>query len=267
MAASKGDDGDRDAAIGQLADRLLSADRAVAFTGAGASTESGIPDFRGEEGLWTRHPAEDLHIARFREDPGAFWGTWLALHDAVTSREPEPNAAHRVLADMVRAGRLDAIVTQNGDGLHQAAGTPDDAVVELHGTFRRGVCMGCGATEPMADIVARLGDGEAPPACTACGGTLKPGAVLFGEALPVEALERARDLALACDLFLVVGSSLVVHPAAGLPRIAKEAGAALAIVNLEATPMHGMADVAIEGKAGAVLSALAEAVDDAASPR
>lgn len=272
-AAAPADDADGDkgvdeaadapdpAAVEALAGHLADAGRALAFTGAGASTESGIPDFRGDEGLWKRHPADDLHISRFHADPAAFWETWLALHDEVVSKEPQPNPVHRVLADWVAAGRLTAIVTQNGDGLHQAAGAPDDAVVELHGTFRRGVCLACGAEEAMADLAGRVRQGEVPPTCGACGGTVKPGAVLFGEALPAAALESAQGLALASDVFLVVGSSLVVHPAASLPRLAQEAGATLAIVNLEKTPLDDRADVVVHGKAGPTLQAVAKALD------
>lgn len=243
-----------------IAKALTDAEVAVAFTGAGISTESGIPDFRGDEGIWTEHDPSDLHIERFRRDPGTFWRTWLMLHDSVAEDAPEPNAGHRVLAEWVEDGTLAAVVTQNGDGLHQDAGTPDDAVVELHGTFREGVCRACSAREPMDAIVDRVRDGQVPPTCRECGGTLKPGAVLFGQQLPTSELSRAQELARRSDAFLVVGSSLAVHPAAGLPVQAERAGAFLAIVNLEPTPVDGRADVVVHGRAGETLTAVADAL-------
>lgn len=249
--------------IEDLARTLAEAERAVAFTGAGISTESGIPDFRGDEGLWKDHDPMDLHIRRFRRDPGAFWETWIKLHDSVASDDPpEPNRGHRVLADLVREGRLKAVITQNGDGLHQDAGTPGDAVVELHGTFRQAVCRGCEATEEMDAVVARVRKGETPPSCGECGALVKPGAVLFGQALPASELARAQRLAESSQVFLVVGSSLSVHPAASLPVQAKRSGAHLAIVNLDPTPADGLADVLIHRGAGETLQDLADTLED-----
>lgn len=246
--------------VESIAEALADAETAVAFTGAGISTESGIPDFRGDEGLWQDHDPSDLHIERFRQDPDTFWRTWLVLHDSVAEEAPEPNAGHRALADWVEDGTLEAVVTQNGDGLHQDAGTPGDAVVELHGTFREGVCRACSVREPMADIVERVREGETPPTCRDCGGTLKPGAVLFGEQLPRAELSRAQELARRSDAFLVVGSSLVVHPAASLPVQAKRSGAFLAIVNLEPTPYDDRADAVVHGEAGETLTAIGDAL-------
>jgi NAD-dependent deacetylase len=236
------------AAVSQLAGRLGRARMAIAFTGAGISVESGIPHFRGEGGLWTKFdPYKVAHIDTFRRDPAQYW-TYSLNHRRT---DAAPNPAHHALVELERRGQLLAVVTQNTDGLHQKAGSR--RVVELHGSSHAVVCLDCEQRFPRADI-DRLNREQCPPTCPACGGQfLKPTVVLFGEALPVNALHEAQSLAMAADLILIVGSSLQVYPAAGIPRLALEHGGELAIVNAEPTPFDDRAVVVIHGKAGEVL--------------
>lgn len=234
---------------------LLSSARAgIALTGAGISAESGIPTFRGEGGLWTQYdPVKVATIDNFLQDPSAYWKVAKERGPAVLSARPNP--AHRALAAFERAGRLVAVVTQNTDGLHQDAGT--HRVIELHGSGRTVQCLDCGSRESRAEVQARL-QSEMPPRCPLCGGGfLKPTVVLFGEAMPTPAVEEAFALARAADVMLVVGSSLVVYPAAHIPSAAVESGAALIVVNAEPTPLDRLAEVVIRGRAGEVLPELA----------
>jgi len=237
-----------EAVVAQAAALLLRSRSGIAFTGAGVSVESGIPHFRGEGGLWTQFdPYKVAHIDTFRNDPAQYW-TYSLNH-----RRPdaEPNPAHRALVELERLGHLRAVVTQNTDGLHQRAGSSH--VIELHGSSHAVVCLDCEARFPR-DQVDRMNREQCPPACPACHGPfLKPTVVLFGEALPMPALRDAQALAMAADVVLVVGSSLQVYPAAGIPRLAREHGAELCIVNAEATPFDHLAAVVIHGKAGEVL--------------
>lgn len=236
------------AAVGELAALLAQARAAIAFTGAGISVESGIPHFRGEGGLWTKFdPYKVAHIDTFRQDPAQYW-TYSLNHRRT---DAEPNPAHRALVDLERRGHLQAVVTQNTDGLHQKAGS--GLVIELHGSSHEVVCLDCERRFPRAEI-DRLNREHCPPSCPACGGRfLKPTVVLFGESLPMEALHEAQSLAMTADVVLIVGSSLQVYPAAGIPRLALEHGAELAIVNAEPTPFDDRAAVVIHGKAGEVL--------------
>lgn len=236
------------AAVGELAALLARARAAIAFTGAGISVESGIPHFRGEGGLWTKFdPYKVAHIDTFRQDPAQYW-TYSLNHRRT---DAEPNPAHRALVDLERRGHLQAVVTQNTDGLHQKAGS--GLVIELHGSSHEVVCLECERRFPRAEI-DRLNREHCPPSCPACGGRfLKPTVVLFGESLPMEALHEAQSLAMMADVVLIVGSSLQVYPAAGIPRLALEHGAGLAIVNVEPTPFDDRAAVVIHGKAGEVL--------------
>lgn len=218
------------------------ADRTVALTGAGVSTASGIPDFRGEDGLWNRYDPEDFHVRRFEADPAAFWEQQLELHEAVFGAiDPAPNAAHEALADIEAAGHLAGVITQNVDGLHAAAGTEE--VVRLHGTAERVVCRRCRRRSDADPVRERAAAGELPPRCEACDGVLKPDTVLFGEQLPEHALLRGHAMAQKADVFLAVGSSLTVEPAASLPTEAQSRGATLCIVNDEPTPLSDRADV------------------------
>lgn len=238
-------------ALARAAESLGRAGAAVAFTGAGISEESGLPTYRGEGGLWTKFdPYKVASIQEFRRDPSVYWNYSLS-HRRIGA---DPNAAHRALVALERAGRLKAVITQNTDGLHQKAGSGD--VIELHGSSSAVVCLDCETQFPRADIDA-LNRQHCPPSCPACGGRyLKPTVVLFGEPLPMEALARAQALAMQADLMLVVGSSLQVYPAAGIPRLAHDGGAELVIVNAEPTPFDGWAHAVLHGKAGEILPCL-----------
>jgi NAD-dependent deacetylase len=233
--------------------------RIVAFTGAGISTESGIPDYRGPNGVWaTQKPPT---IGDFRTNLETRRDYWLSrLERYPRLARTEPNAGHSALVRLHESGVLEAIVTQNIDGLHQRAGMPDDRVIELHGNALRVKCLECERQWDATAIHDRQVAGELVPDCEICGGPLRAATVLFGEALPEGALDRALALATACDLILVVGSSLVVQPAAKVPLVAKRKGAALAIVTLEPTPLDNLADVVVNEPAGATLSSLAAAL-------
>jgi NAD-dependent protein deacetylase/lipoamidase len=226
----------------------------VVLTGAGVSTESGIPDFRSAEGIWARHdPLEVGHIDAFRRDPARVWEFFALRLDALA--EAKPNHGHHALAALEERGWVRAVVTQNMDGLHRAAGSRE--VVEVHGSLREAECIHCGVRVPIADALAEL----PLPACLECGEVLKPGIVMFGELLPAGAIERAQRLAAEADLMLVVGSSLEVYPAAALPGETLGAGGALAIVNRGETPWDSRADVVLDAGAGETLRALAAALD------
>jgi NAD-dependent deacetylase len=235
-------------ALDQVAALLRSSRSAIAFTGAGISVESGIPHFRGEGGLWTKFdPYKVAHIDTFRRDPAQYW----AYSRDHRRADAEPNPAHRALVDLEQSGQLRAVITQNTDGLHQKAGSGQ--VIELHGSSRGVVCLDCDARFARADI-DRLNREHCPPSCPSCGGQfLKPTVVLFGEALPEAALREAQVFAMAADLVLIVGSSLQVYPAAGIPRLARQHGAQLCIINAEPTPFDEVATVVVHGKAGEVL--------------
>ncbi|MDP9366637.1 MAG: NAD-dependent deacylase [Chloroflexota bacterium] len=231
--------------------------RIVAFTGAGISTESGIPDYRGPGGVWERQAPPT--IGDFRENPETRRAYWERRRDGYpTMAAAEPNPGHRALVALERLGRLSAIVTQNIDGLHQKAGSDPDRVIELHGTTHAVRCLDCGRSWPAAAIQRRLEAGDRLPACEVCGGPLRAATVLFGEPLPAEALRRAAQVTRDSDLMLVVGSSLVVNPAAQLPRLAKQVGARLAIVNRTPTLLDTLADVRAWGEAGETLTGLVE---------
>ncbi|WP_324661989.1 Sir2 family NAD-dependent protein deacetylase [Haloarcula sediminis] len=249
--------------IDALADAVRAADTTVALTGAGVSTASGIPSFRGEDGIWNEWDPNAFHRRRLDADPAGFWRDRLDLRAELTSGDPEPNAAHDALAAMETGGALDAVVTQNVDGLHADAGS--DRVVELHGTNRRVRCDDCGATEPAGPVferaAERMGDDgapstEFPPRCD-CGGVYRPDVVLFGESLPETAISEAQRLARESDVFLAAGSSLSVRPAALLPRIAVDADATLAVVNFDATPRDDAAEYVVRADVTRVLPSLA----------
>jgi len=245
--------------IDDLAAEIAAADRTVAFTGAGVSTESGVPDFRSEGGIWDEHDREALSLRRFRANPGRFWADWLDLHEEMLD-DAAPNPAHETLAEMERRGHLDAVVTQNVDGLHGRAGS--ERVVHLHGAGQTGVCQRCDHAEPVEGVADRV-DPESPPHCPDCEGVLKPDTVLFGESLPSDAVREARTLVETADVLLVVGSSLTVEPAASLPERALAWDATLAVVNREATRYADRAAHTFRGDAGDVVPRVAAAVAEA----
>src|SRR5712692_7463561 len=238
----------------RAAELLSKARNGIALTGAGVSAESGIPTFRGTGGLWSQYdPVKVASIDNFLQDPSAYWKVSKERGPAVLAAKR--NAGHHALAALERAGHLVAVVTQNTDGLHQVAGSL--RVIELHGSGRTVQCLDCGTRERRADVQSRL-DVEMPPRCLTCGGIfLKPTVVLFGEAMPIPAVEEAFALARAADVMLVVGSSLVVYPAAHVPLAAVESGAALIVINAEPTPLDRFAEVVIHARSGDVLPELA----------
>jgi NAD-dependent deacetylase len=244
---------------------IAGARRVLALTGAGISTDSGIPDFRGPQGLWTRNPAAERmatlqHYLADREVRVRAWRSRLEM----LARPREPNAGHRALVALERAGRLHTLVTQNVDGLHLLAGHSADRVIEIHGTVREFVCMGCGERGPTEAVLERVRAGEQDPPCRSCGGILKSATISFGQGLVSEDLQRAQEAASACDLLLAVGTTLAVYPIAGVVPLAKQAGARVVIVNGEATEMDGLADSVLRGSISAILPRLLP--EDAAPP-
>ena len=251
--------------LDELVALLRDATAVAALTGAGISTDSGIPDFRGPNGTWTLDPtAERLtHWPTYRDDEQVRRRSWR-WRVANPALRASPNDAHRALARLAEAGRLVGLATQNVDGLHVAAGTPPALVQELHGSMRRVVCTRCDWSADMGWAVARVeDDGDDDPRCPECGAITKAATVFFGEVLPEEALGAAVAAATACDLYLAVGSSLTVHPAAGLPRLATEHDAPLVVVNAEPTPLDGIASLVVRTPIGEVLP---QAVDAALRP-
>jgi NAD-dependent deacetylase len=224
-------------------DWLVAARRICVLTGAGISTDSGIPDYRGPNGVWTRDPdAEKLvTLSYYVRDPEIRRKAWLMRRD--TAPDARPNPGHAALVDLQRQGRLRALLTQNVDGLHQAAGST--GVLELHGTVREVECLSCGARSPMSAALARVDAGDPDPGCLDCGGVLKSATISFGQALDPDVLDAAAQAAADCDVLLAVGTSLAVHPAAGLVEVAAAHGARVAIVNAEPTPYDGLADLVV----------------------
>jgi NAD-dependent deacetylase len=247
-----------DGDIDRAATLLAGARRIVVFTGAGVSTDSGIPDFRSPGGIWTRYDPRQLGFRRYVRDPEARKLAWR-LRRELHQLGARPNPAHLACVRLAEAGRLAGVVTQNIDGLHTDAGLSAEQVCEVHGTGRQFVCLACGERGPMAEAVARVEAGEEDPACRACGGIIKAATVSFGQSIPPEVWARAERLTAGCDAFVAVGSSLVVQPAAGLPRMASRLGATLVIVNREPTPLDHLADVVLRGEAGTLLPALVDA--------
>jgi NAD-dependent deacetylase len=242
----------------RLAELIREHQPCVALTGAGVSTESGIPDFRSPGGLWAQFdPLDYGSIQSFRADPERIWRFYAPRFAMLT--EAEPNAAHRALAELQRRGLLRTVVTQNIDLLHERAGSRD--VIEVHGSIRTSGCPRCRRTYALAEVLPLIDAGGGAPRCEACGEVLKPDVVFFGELLPEAAIDRAFELAREAALMLVVGSSLEVYPVAGLPLETLEAGGRLAIVNRGPTPFNERAAIALDGSAGELLSAVVAALD------
>ena len=236
---------------------IAEARRIVVLTGAGISTDSGIPDFRGPQGLWTRNPkAEKLSdIHYYMSDPEVRRLAWQSRLEH-TAWQAQPNAGHKALVELERRGKLHALVTQNIDELHQLAGHSPQKVIEVHGTMRKVVCMSCGERAPMQAALERVRAGEEDPACRSCGGILKSATISFGQQLVPEVIDRAMQCAAEADLLLAVGSSLQVYPIAGAVPLAKRAGARVVIVNAEPTPFDDLADAVFNDSISAVLPAL-----------
>jgi NAD-dependent deacetylase len=229
----------------------------VALTGAGISTDSGIPDFRGPQGVWTRNPeAEKMAtIQHYMADPDVRNRAWQSRLES-PAWLAKPNDGHRALVELEHRGKLDTLITQNVDGLHQAAGSSPERVVEVHGTMREVVCMACGERAAMERALSRVRAGEEDPACRTCGGILKSATISFGQALVERDMRRAQDAARHCDLILAIGSTLAVYPVAGVVPVAKEAGARVVIVNAQPTEMDFLADAVLRGSITAILPRL-----------
>ena len=239
--------------IERLQAMIASAKRIVAFTGAGISTESGIPDFRSPGGIWTKYkPIYFDDFISSEEMRRESWMRKFATDDVML--KAEPNAGHRALAKLVEQGRMSAIITQNVDGLHQRSGVPDARVIELHGNATYASCLDCGQRYGLDPIRRAFLDGGNLPICEKCDGIVKTATISFGQAMPEIQMARAQDETLACDLFIVLGSSLVVYPAAGFPGMAKRKGAKLVIINRDPTDQDESADMVIHGEIGATMS-------------
>ena len=231
--------------------------RITVLTGAGISTDSGIPDFRGPQGLWTKDPSAEkmATLQHYMADPALRARAWKSRLDRLTQRA-EPNVGHHALVELERRGKLLLLITQNVDGLHRDAGTSPEKLVEIHGTMREVVCMKCGDRNPMQHALERLNAGEADPACERCGGILKSATISFGQGLVARDLERAERAALGCDLMLAIGTTLGVYPIAAVVPLARRSGARVVILNAEPTEMDGIADVVLRGGIADVLPRL-----------
>jgi NAD-dependent deacetylase len=238
--------------IAELARIVERARRAVVFTGAGISTESGIPDFRSPGGIWTKMAPIDF--SDFLASEEARRETWRRRFEADDMwRDARPNRGHRAVAKLIRRGTAAAVITQNIDGLHQASGVPAEQVIELHGNSTYARCLDCARRYEIAELRTAFESAAAAPVCSDCGGWIKTATISFGQAMPVEAMRRAESETMAADLFIVAGSSLVVYPAAGFPELAKRNGATLVIVNREPTSLDSIADLVLNRAIGETL--------------
>jgi NAD-dependent deacetylase len=243
--------------VPEVAAWLAAARSTVVLTGAGVSTDSGIPDFRGPDGIWTRDPrAERLsNIGYYVADPAIRRESWLRRLDH-PAWDARPNEAHQALAALATAGRIELLITQNIDGLHLAAGTPPERLIEIHGSIRESVCLACGDRRPMTDTLDRVRAGDPDPACLACGGILKSATISFGQNLDPDLLARAEAASADADLFLAVGTSLTVYPVARFPELARAGRGRLVIVNAEPTPLDDRAHAVLRGRAAPILAEL-----------
>jgi len=247
--------------IERVADLIVSARKVVVFTGAGVSTESGIPDFRSPGGIWTKYDPDVFTYQRFLHDAEARKMHWKLLGgDEFMHPDVQPNQAHYAVAELEEMGKLDCVITQNVDGLHEKAGNSPDRVIHLHGNMERAKCLKCGKYYSMDEVRQWIAAGVEVPICPDCGGLLKPDAVFFGEAMPVWETSEAQRRSQNCDLCIVIGSSLVVYPAAFMPRYAVQSGAKLVIINRDSTDLDRSADVYIHEAAGETMSKVMERV-------
>ncbi|TMQ16879.1 MAG: NAD-dependent deacetylase [Candidatus Rokuibacteriota bacterium] len=250
-------DHDLDTLVRRVRGWIAEAERVVALTGAGISTESGIPDFRGPQGVWTKNPEAEKQatIQHYVADPEVRKRAWRSRLDS-PAWSAQPNAGHRALVALERRGKLDMLITQNVDGLHQAAGSSRERVVEVHGTWREVMCLACGERAPMDRALARVRAGEEDPPCRSCGGILKSATISFGQSLVPDDIARAERAARNCDLMLAIGTKLSVWPVAAVVPAAKDAGARVVILNAEPTDMDALADVVLRGAIGELLPRL-----------
>ena len=248
--------------INAAAEMIIGSQKVVVFTGAGVSTESGIPDFRSPGGIWTQFDPDDFTFQKFVSDPEARKKHWQLLKKGGLTADAKPNPAHYAIADLDKLGKLDCVITQNVDNLHQKAGVPNDKVFELHGNMQWVICLDCKKRYPFEQFTEKLDLEKEIPDCEKCHGILKPDAVFFGEQLPPQVLQEATSRSRSCDLFIVIGSSLVVYPAAYMPVYAMESGANVIIINIGSTPYDRDADLLINSKAGEAMETILKEVKE-----
>ncbi len=247
--------------IEKVAQWILSSKKVVVFAGAGLSTESGIPDFRSPGGVWDRYNPEDFYYQNFIASEASrekYWQMATEMYEPM--KKAQPNLAHLAIAEMEKLGKLDCVITQNIDGLHHKAGNSEGKILELHGTAMHVTCLSCKKRYDRDQIQERLKQGQKAPRCDDCGGPLKPSTISFGQSMPERETAESYHRSSICDLFIVIGSSLVVHPAASMPVVAKQHGAKLVIINRDPTPCDDMADIVISGHAGPTMDSIMKQV-------
>ncbi len=245
----------------QVAQWIIHAKRTVVFGGAGLSTESGIPDFRSPGGVWDKYNPEDFYYQNFIASEASrekYWQMATEMYEPM--KKAQPNLAHLAIAELEKMGKLDCIITQNIDGLHHKAGNSEEKIIELHGTAMHVTCLNCMKRYDRDEIQERLRKGTKVPYCDDCAGPLKPATISFGQAMPERETQEAYHRSSICDLFIVIGSSLVVQPAASMPLVAKRNGAKLVIINRDSTPYDEMADIVIHGQAGSTMAGILDCV-------
>jgi NAD-dependent deacetylase len=248
-------------ALKEVAQWIVVSKRVVVFSGAGLSTESGIPDFRSPGGVWDRYNPEDFYFQNFLASEASrekYWQMATEMYDPI--KKAEPNQAHLAIAELEKLGKLDCVITQNIDGLHFKAGNSEEKVIQLHGTAIFVSCLSCKKRYDRDEIQKRISEGQKAPRCNDCGGLLKPATISFGQSMPEKETEEAYHRSSLCDLFIVVGSSLVVQPAASMPLVAKRNGAKLVIINRDPTPFDDMADLVVHGEAGSSMKSILDHV-------
>ena len=241
----------------QVAGWILTSKKVIVFSGAGLSTESGIPDFRSPGGVWDRYNPEDFYFQNFLASEAArekYWQMATEMYEPIV--RAQPNQAHLAIAELEKMGKLDCVITQNIDGLHFKAGNSQEKVIELHGTAIFVSCLSCKKRYDRHEIQERIRKGQKAPRCDSCGGLLKPATISFGQSMPEKETEEAYHRSSLCDLFIVVGSSLVVQPAASMPLMAKRNGAKLVIINRDPTPYDDLADLVVHGQAGPTMETI-----------
>jgi NAD-dependent deacetylase len=245
----------------QVAQWITTSKKVIVFSGAGLSTESGIPDFRSPGGVWDRYNPEDFYFQNFLASEASrekYWQMATEMYEPI--KTAQPNQAHLAIAELEKLGRLDCVITQNIDGLHFKAGNSEEKVIQLHGTAIFVSCLSCKKRYDRDEIQERIKEGQKAPSCDDCGGLLKPATISFGQSMPEKETEEAYHRSSLCDLFIVVGSSLVVQPAASMPLVAKRNNAKLVIINRDPTPYDDMADVVIHSQAGLTMASILEHV-------
>ena len=241
----------------EVARWIVTSKRVIVFSGAGLSTESGIPDFRSPGGVWDRYNPEDFYFQNFLVSEASrekYWHMATEMYEPINTAQP--NQAHLAIAELEKLGKLDCVITQNIDGLHFKAGNSEEKVIQLHGTAIFVSCLSCQKRYDRDEIQERIKKGQRAPHCDDCGGLLKPRTISFGQSMPEKETQEAYHRSSTCDLFMVVGSSLVVQPAASMPLVAKRNGARLVIINRDPTPYDDMADLVIHGKAGPTMASI-----------